>query len=157
MGFICMKPMGGGRIDNPGPAFRYLMQYDNIVPNPGIESIEEIREIVAVVEAKGSLTEADELYITALREETGVQWCHRCDYCQPCPKGIPISGALLVESVFKRYNSEGAHWMTDKPIALARTCARCGTCLPRCPYKLNIPDLLLENIAFYDQITQNES
>jgi len=156
MGFICMKPLGGGRIDDPGPAFRFLMQYDNIVPNPGIERPEELREIVAVVEAGESLSEADESYITELREDTGVSWCHRCDYCQPCPKGIPISGALLVESIFKRYNSEGAHAMTDGPIALARKCAKCGTCLRRCPYKLNIPTLLVENIALYDQLTQNE-
>jgi len=157
MGFISMKPMGGGRIDKAEPAFHYLMQYDNIVPDPGIESLEQIREIVAIVEAGERLNEADEAYIVKLRAETGATWCHRCDYCQPCSQGILISSALIVESTFGRFNSQGAHWLVDGAVAAARSCTQCGDCLPRCPYHLDIPTLLKENIAVYDRIVKEES
>ncbi|MCL2010447.1 MAG: aldo/keto reductase, partial [Synergistaceae bacterium] len=59
MGFIAMKPMGGGLLDDAGLSFRHLMQYDGIVPDPGIETIEEIREIAGIVEKAAPLSEQD--------------------------------------------------------------------------------------------------
>jgi hypothetical protein len=38
MGFIVMKPFGGGAIDNAEAAFKYLRQHYGIVPIPGFES-----------------------------------------------------------------------------------------------------------------------
>jgi len=39
MGFICMKPFGGGVIDNGAVAFKYLRSYPDVIPIPGFESI----------------------------------------------------------------------------------------------------------------------
>jgi predicted aldo/keto reductase-like oxidoreductase len=150
MGFIAMKPLGGGLLENPSLAFRYLLQFEDIVPDPGIEKLAEIREIAALVETNEGLSAADEAEIARLREELGATWCHRCDYCQPCPEGIPISSVLVVKSTFKRFNAERAHALADKAIARARNCTECGTCLPRCPYHLAIPQLLKENLAYVD-------
>jgi predicted aldo/keto reductase-like oxidoreductase len=133
------------------------MQFPNIVPDPGIEKVEELQEIAAIINAGEPFSEADKAALDQLLEESGSTWCHRCDYCQPCPQGVLISGALLVECTFKRYNSEGGHWMTDAPIASARNCGECGECLPRCPYHLDIPRLLKENIAIYDAIVAKEA
>lgn len=152
MGFIAMKPMGGGLLDQAGPAFRFLMQIEGIVPDPGIERIEELREIVAIVEAGEGLTDSDEAEMARVREELGSTWCHRCDYCQPCPQGIRISSVLPTRSTFKRFNAAVAHAMTDEAIEQARGCTECGSCLPRCPYGLDIPKLLKENIAFFDTL-----
>ncbi len=146
--------MGGGLLRDAGLSFRYLMQFDSIVPDPGIERVEEIREIVAIVESGEGLSEADKAEIARLREEFGANWCHRCDYCQPCSQGIPISGALTAKSAFSRYSLEGARGMTDDSIALARNCTECGDCLPRCPYQLDIPTLIKESIAFYDSVVK---
>ncbi len=152
MGFLAMKPMGGGLLSDAGPAFRYLMQYEGIVPDPGTETVEELREIVAIVEAKEKLTAEDEAEIKRVCEELGTTWCHRCDYCQPCPQGIRISSALCTKSTFSRFNAKVAHGMTDESIEQARGCTECGTCLPRCPYNLDIPTLLKENISFFDTL-----
>ena len=152
MGFIAMKPMGGGLLSNAGPAFRYLLQFEGIVPDPGIETVEEIREIAAIAEASGSLTEADEAEIARLREEFGGVWCHRCEYCQPCPEGIPISSVLLAKSTYKRFNKDVAFHMSGKNVEVARNCTECGSCLPRCPYHLDIPTLLKESVAFIDAL-----
>jgi predicted aldo/keto reductase-like oxidoreductase len=35
-------------------------------------------------------------------------------------------------------------------IEKARNCSECGECLPRCPYHLPIPDLIKENLAWFD-------
>jgi predicted aldo/keto reductase-like oxidoreductase len=150
MGFIAMKPMGGGLLDNPGLSFRYLLQFDNIIPDPGIERIEEIREIAGIVEKKAALTAEDRREIEKQRAEFGPSWCHRCDYCQPCPQGIAISSVLCARSALKRMTPDRARSMVGPAIEKARTCLECGVCVTRCPYKLEIPVLLKERIAYWE-------
>ncbi|MDR1838838.1 MAG: aldo/keto reductase [Treponema sp.] len=151
IGFIAMKPMGGGRLDSAELAFRYLLQFENIIPDPGIEKIEEIREIAQLVENKPILTEEDKKTIEKLRAEFGATWCHRCDYCQPCPQGIDINWVLSAESCKKRFTLERFKLMLGQPIERAKTCLECNQCKARCPYHLDIPALIKENIAFFDR------
>jgi predicted aldo/keto reductase-like oxidoreductase len=152
MGFIAMKPMGGGLLDNAELAFRYLLQYDHIVADPGIEKIEEIREIAGIIGKKPALTAEDRQEIEKQRLEFGPSWCHRCDYCQPCPRNIAISSVLCATSAFKRMPAERARAMVGPAIEKARTCLECGVCVSRCPYKLEIPALLKERIAYWDSL-----
>jgi aryl-alcohol dehydrogenase-like predicted oxidoreductase len=49
MGFIAMKPFAGGRLNNAHFAIKYLLQFEDVVPDPGIEKIEEIEELVGIV------------------------------------------------------------------------------------------------------------
>jgi len=150
MGFIAMKPMGGGRLDNAGLSFRYLLQYDNIIPDPGIEKIEEIREIVSIVEKDEPLSERDKEEIEKLQSEFGPTWCHRCDYCQPCPQGILISMVLPEKRMITRLNPEAARILIGASIEKARTCVECGACMTRCPYHLEIPKLLKQSVEYWD-------
>ncbi|MDR1412241.1 MAG: aldo/keto reductase [Spirochaetaceae bacterium] len=152
MGFIAMKPMGGGLLDNAGLSFRYLLQYDSVVPDPGIERIEEIREIAAIVEKNEPLSGEDRKEIEKLRAEFGPSWCHRCDYCQPCPQGIPISSALGAKSSIKRFSPARWRELIGPALESARNCLECGECVKRCPYHLEIPKLLKESIAFWDDL-----
>ena len=150
MGFIAMKPMGGGRLYDAGLSFRFLCAYPGIVPDPGIEKIEEIREIIAIVEKGGKPSAEDEKEIEKQRAELGPSWCHFCDYCQPCSQGIHISAVLCVEGYFKRMTLERVQMMAGTAIEKARGCTGCGNCMKRCPYNLDIPSLLKEKIAFWD-------
>ena len=152
MGFIAMKPMGGGLLDNAGLAFRYLAQFDSIVPDPGIEKAEEIREIIRVSEKNGALSEEDKSEIEKQKTEFGPSWCHRCDYCQPCPQGIHIAAILCMKSALKRMPPERARAFVGPPIEKARTCLDCRLCTGRCPYNLEIPSLIREKIAFWDNL-----
>jgi predicted aldo/keto reductase-like oxidoreductase len=43
-----------------------------------------------------------------------------------------------------------ARAMVGPAIEKARTCLECGVCMTRCPYKLEIPALLKERIAYWD-------
>jgi predicted aldo/keto reductase-like oxidoreductase len=152
MGFIAMKPMGGGLLDNAGLSFRYLMQYDGIVPDPGVEKAEEIREIVGIVEAKQPLSAEDGMEIEKRRTELGPSWCHRCDYCQPCPQGIPISTVLIAKSSIKRFTPDRVRSMAGSAIEKARICVDCKACVKRCPYNLDIPGLLKQNVEHWDSL-----
>jgi len=152
LGFIAMKPMGGGLLDNAGLAFRYLLSFDGIVPDPGIEKIEEIREIVAIAEKGEVLSEEDKNEIEKLRIEFGPSWCHRCDYCQPCTQGIHISSVLCMKSAFKRMPPDRALGFVGPAAEKARTCTNCRACVSRCPYNLEIPELIKERLEYYDSL-----
>jgi predicted aldo/keto reductase-like oxidoreductase len=149
MGFIAMKPMGGGLLNNAELSFRYLLQFDNLVPDPGVERIEEMRQIADIVNAKAALSAEDKKAIEELRKEFGPEWCHRCDYCQLCPQKISISSVLTVKSLMKRMPFERAYKMVNDGIERAKNCIECGVCKTRCPYSLNIPDLLKKSVKLW--------
>jgi len=147
MGFIAMKPMGGGLLDDARLAFRFLAQYDNVVADPGIEKPEEIRQIAAIVSGREVLSEDDKIEIEKQRKELAPSWCHRCDYCQPCPQGIVISSVLIYKSAYKRMTPDRAAAFVGPALEKAKTCTACRQCVKRCPYELDIPVLMKEKIA----------
>ncbi|MDR2434352.1 MAG: aldo/keto reductase [Treponema sp.] len=154
IGFIAMKPLGGGLLDNAGLSFRYLLQFNSIIPDPGVEKIGEIREIADIVTKNPALTENDKREIEKLRAEFGPSWCHRCDYCQPCPQGIAISSVLGARSMMRRFSPERFRSMIGPAMEKAKTCRTCGVCVSRCPYHLEIPRLLKENLSNWDGQTK---
>ena len=86
-------------------------------------------------------------------EELGASKCEQCRSCIPCPNEIPIPEILRLRNISigygqlefakERYNLIGraGHWWEEKN---ASFCLECNACVPKCPSKLNIPDLLKE-------------
>jgi predicted aldo/keto reductase-like oxidoreductase len=151
MGFIAMKPFGGGMFTDAGLTLRHLMQYDGIVPDPGIERLSEIEEIVRIVEAREPFSAKDSEEIARLREAFGKTWCHRCNYCQPCPQKIDISSALNVGSFMKRMPFAGVCALAGEKMKNAASCTECRACVARCPYKLDIPVLIKQKLALWEK------
>ena len=152
MGFIAMKPFGGGLLTDANLSIRYLSQFDNIVPDPGIEKLSEMEEIVSIVNSGAKYSAEDAAAIEQKKAELGDHWCHRCDYCRGCPQDISISGVLTVESMVKRMPFNRASMMAGRNMDNARTCIECGACVKKCPYNLNIPELIKEKLAVWDRI-----
>jgi predicted aldo/keto reductase-like oxidoreductase len=150
MGVIAMKPLGGGLFGNAHLCFRYLMQFEGVVADPGIERAAEMREIAALYAEPRRLTPGEEADIARIRADMGDVWCHRCNYCQPCPQNVPISQVLLAEAVVRRLEQAVAMKAVGGFMRKAATCAECRDCVGRCPYDLDIPELLKKQIACWD-------
>jgi uncharacterized protein len=71
VGFIVMKPLAGGMIDNAKIAFKYLLQFPDIVTICGIERVPEIEEIVKILEGPKTITAAELKQMEKLKEELG--------------------------------------------------------------------------------------
>ncbi len=155
VGFIAMKPFAGGMIDNASLAIKYLLQYANVVPIPGIERIAEIEEVVRIAEGPWELTVDERAEIERIRSETGHRFCRRCDYCQPCTAGIPISVALAFTTMVRRMPRETVvtGWIADAQ-EKAAGCTSCGDCEERCPYNLPIREMLSENVDNYRRLKE---
>ena len=158
IGFIAMKPFGGGLLDDASTAIKYLMQFDNVVPDPGIEKLSEMEEIIRIIESGEQFNASDAETVDKMRAELGDHWCHKCDYCQPCPQNIRICVVLTLETFFKRMPIAHIVKTIGKLVENARNCTNCRVCMSRCPYNLNIPVLLKEKLALWDNyLTENVS
>jgi len=153
IGMLAMKPFSGGVIEEAGPALRFVLSTANIVPIPGSETLEKARENWKIFTEGGSLTDKDKERIEAIKKEFNRQFCRRCDYCQPCTEKINIQFAVGLKTIVKRFGPhvQELKWMMDL-IEKARNCSECGECLPRCPYQLPIPDMIKENLAWFDSL-----
>jgi len=147
-GFIAMKPLEGGRLDDVSLAFRYLLQFPDICIVVGIEQPGEIDEIVRITEQSASFTAADTDEVARLRQEMGQAFCRRCDYCQPCPEEIPISFVMDYPSLCNRLPAERI-FVEFAAVAMekAARCTECGECEQRCPYDLPIREIIKGYVA----------
>lgn len=151
IGFICMKPMAGGALDDADVAMRFLAQNEHIsVVIPGMAAIEELRQNVAAYSDKSPLTDAEQAKIHQLRNELGNNFCRRCNYCAPCTAGISIYSVFLFEGYLTRYNL--VDWANGRYNAMEKTasdCIGCGICETRCPYGLPIRDMMQKAVKIF--------
>ena len=152
VGFIAMKPLAGGMLDNITIAFKYLLQFPDVVPIPGIEKLHEIEEIAQLLEGPLLLTEAEQHEMQRLREELGTRFCRRCDYCLPCTEEIAISTVMVSSSFAKRLPDERIFsGMLSEALERAASCTECGDCEERCPYHLPIREMIAEQVQWYQE------
>ena len=154
--FIAMKPMGGGMLENATVAFQYLRQLPGAIPVVGIERVSEMAEIVALYKRPPELTGAERQEMERVRQELGQVFCRRCDYCQPCPEGIPISTVMNAPTLLKRMPPErvfGSGWIKSAVESLDR-CQDCRECESRCPYELSIRQRMAEVAEICQQAEQ---
>ncbi len=150
VGLIAMKPLAGGMIDNVSIAFKYLLQFPDVVPIVGIEKVHEIDEIVPVVTGSRKMTKAEEKEMQHIRETVGTRFCHRCNYCQPCTSGIDIATVMSIHSHAKRMPGESVFaGMNADRMEKVLECADCGDCEERCPYHLPIREMIKEQYDWY--------
>jgi len=144
IGFIVMKPLAGGAIDNATLAMRFVCANENVsVVIPGMATVDELAENVKAASFAEPLSEAEYAEIEKIRKDLGTQFCRRCNYCAPCSVGINISGVFLFEGYYSRYNL--TDWAVARYTAMPKTasdCIGCGECEARCPYNLPIRDML---------------
>ena len=150
VGFIAMKPLAGGMLDNVTIAFKYLFQFPDVVPIPGAEKVHEIEEIVQIMEQPLAMTAAEQREMEQLKQELGTRFCRRCDYCQPCPEGIPISDAITFPSLLKRMTPKRLFsGRFGESMEKAANCTECGECEEKCPYQLPIREMIAEYVKQY--------
>ena len=144
VGFVCMKPLAGGALEDAKLALRFIAANPAVtVIIPGMREEREIEENLAAVEDASPLTREELGKIETVRRELGTQFCRRCDYCQPCAQGVPISGVFLLEGYLNRYGLRD--WALQRYAGFAKKvedCVGCGACEARCPYQLPIREML---------------
>jgi len=153
MGFICMKGLSGGLINNSAAAAAWMYRFPAVLPIWGIQRESELLEFLRHKDAPPSMTGELEEVIRADRAQLQGAFCRACGYCMPCPQGIEINTAARMSLLLRRapvemnLNDRGKELM-----ARAETCVECGRCRSKCPYGLDTPALLKRNVRDFKEI-----
>ena len=144
IGFIAMKPLAGGAIEDATLAVRFICANPAVsVVIPGMYCEQEVKQNVDAVNDRSHLTDAEMEKVVEIRKDLGTNFCRRCNYCAPCTAGISIPSVFLFGGYLERYGLE--NWARERYATLpvkAGACVDCGDCESRCPYELPIRDML---------------
>lgn len=151
VGFIAMKPLAGGAIEDAELAMRFICSNPDVtVVIPGMYNPAEVAQNVQAAANTAPLTAEEGHAAQAIRDQLGSNFCRRCNYCAPCTVGIAIPSVFLFEGYLSRYGLE--NWARERYATVqvkASACIGCGVCETRCPYHLPIREMLKKSaLAF---------
>ena len=157
MGFIAMKALSGGLINNSAAAYAYLAHYDNVLPIWGVQRESELDEFLSYIQEPPVMTEELAEVIRHDREELLGDFCRGCGYCMPCPAGIEINNCARMSLLLRRSPSAG-HLSPEgqQKMMKIENCIHCGQCKSKCPYGLDTPALLQKNLEDYKKVLAGE-
>lgn len=153
MGFIAMKGLAGGLLNNSKAVYAYMLQFDNVLPIWGIQREHELDEFLSYQDNEPVLEGEIEAVIKHDLEQLQGEFCRGCGYCMPCPVGIEINNCARMSLMIRRAPSEAQ--LTEQMQAKMKKieeCLHCGQCKSRCPYGLDTPALLEKNYKDYKEI-----
>ena len=152
MGFIAMKGLSGGLLTDSKACMAFMSQYD-VLPIWGIQRQTELDEWLSFFENDVKMTGKLKAVIEKDRKELLGDFCRGCGYCMPCAVGITINQCARMSQMIRRAPSQ--NWLTDhwqKEMMKIDSCVNCYMCKTRCPYELDIPNLLRKNLKDYKEI-----
>lgn len=162
VGVILMKPLADGFLyKSAAQAFRYAFSRSVSVVVTGINSEQMLLDDLQYAEnfTRMTLEEEQDLYQKAV--ELGNYVCRQCRKCY-CLKGIDIPEIFACEGYFDRQMARGViqdtaeyalmerlrFWFRNQELGRQRyaklkirgnVCDKCGICLAKCPYHIDIP------------------
>lgn len=154
VGFVSMKGLSGGLLTNSAACYAWQAAFDNALPIWGVQREQELDEFLRYIDNPPSMDDPEiKAVIKKDRAELIGNFCRACGYCMPCPVGITINQCARMSQLIRR--SPSAVLMNEENQAMMRKindCVGCGRCKTRCPYGLDIPNLLKKNLADYEDI-----
>ncbi len=153
MGFIAMKALAGGLINNSAAAYAYMLPFEHVLPIWGIQKEKELDEFLSYQENEPVLEGELAAAIQRDKDELQGEFCRGCGYCMPCPAEIEISTCARMSLLIRRAPS--SEQLTEEAQAMMKKtaeCLHCGKCKEKCPYGLDTPALLEKNYKDYQEI-----
>ena len=157
VGFLAMKGLAGGLITRSDAAMAYIAQFDNVLPIWGIQRESELDEWLSYFKDTPQMTPELQAFVVKEREQLAGNFCRGCGYCLPCTADIMINQCARISLMLRRAPSKA--WLTPQmqaEMAKAQDCTECGVCMTRCPYGLDIPNLLKRNYEDYQRVLAGE-
>jgi len=170
MGVLIMGPVAGGRLamateseqfqamltdrttSVPDLAIRYVLANSGVsAALSGMNTVDMVEENCASASHEQPLTEAEYEQIRKIvqrNEKLAELYCTGCNYCQPCPEGVPIPKIFEAMNYHRIWGlTEHGKNMYSKLDINAEACVECGECEEKCPQNIPVIDQLKESHA----------
>jgi predicted aldo/keto reductase-like oxidoreductase len=157
VGFVCMKGLAGGLINNSRVAMAFMTQHPWALPIWGIQRMAELEEWLSYMDDTPAYDDEMRAFVERERTELMGEFCRGCGYCMPCPVGIQINNCARMSLMLRRAPS--ASWLSDHwqaEMAKIPSCLHCNRCRSKCPYELDTPALLEKNYEDYQRVLAGE-
>lgn len=153
MGFIAMKGLAGGLLNNSRASYAFMSQFDSVLPIWGVQREWELDQWLSYNTNPPVMDDELRSVIEKDRKELSGEFCRGCGYCLPCPMGIKINECARMIQMIRRAPSEGQLDKESQAMMMnIKNCVKCGKCMDKCPYSLPIPSLLEKNLKDYEDI-----
>ncbi|MBP5177312.1 MAG: aldo/keto reductase [Clostridia bacterium] len=150
VGFIAMKALAGGLINNAKAAFAFIDTFDNVLPIWGVQKQEELDEWLSFFKDSPAMSDEIQAFIEEEKKALSGSFCRSCGYCMPCPMGIQINQCARMSHMIRRAPQKvwlGEYWQNE--MKKIPSCINCRKCVSKCPYSLSVPELLKANYEDY--------
>ena len=152
MGTIAMKPFAGGAFKNKAACLKFILESGFTTAIPGMDEVSQVIENITSGQRDSVLSGGEKSLLDDETELLGRKFCRRCEYCQPCPRGIDIPTIFLLQGYSTRYGLQ--EWAVERyqPMpAKISDCTDCGECEEKCPYSLPIREMLKEAETYLEK------
>lgn len=85
MGFIAMKGLSGGLLNNAEACYAFMQEHPDVVPIWGIQHEWELDQWLELTERNPRMTPELQAVIDHDRTELSGDFCRSCGYCRPAP------------------------------------------------------------------------
>jgi len=144
VGIIPLKKGGGSTITlkipsamTPVRCIAYTLSQVGVSTTiPGVRSIEELDGILSYADATAEERDYSEIVKTCKEYEAGQ--CVYCNHCLPCPSNIDIGQITRLLDIARLGLTQDAKTKYNELKTKASECTKCGVCLSRCPFDVDI-------------------
>ena len=156
IGFIAMKGLSGGLLTNARACMAFMSGYE-VLPLWGIQRQKELDDWLGFFNGEVAMTDELQAFIDNDRKELMGEFCRGCGYCMPCTVDITINQCARMSLMLRRAPS--GNWLSEYwqgEMEKIDSCVDCGICRTRCPYELDIPNLLRRNLKDYREVLEGK-
>ncbi|XES77511.1 MAG: aldo/keto reductase [Candidatus Bathyarchaeia archaeon] len=120
-------------------ALRFVLAQNVAVAIAGVKSVAEVKAAAKAGNEFTERTAEEKQRFTVTLDD----YCRDCSLCLPCPQNVDIPAQLRFKALADVYGLE--RWAGKLAASLEVSpdrCNQCGSCEPKCPYRLPIMDML---------------
>jgi len=160
VGIIAMKPYAGGwllggkddssLVLSPIQCINYSLSQPGVcVVVPGCKNIKEMQDALSYLNASDEKKDYSEAISKSKLNLKGS--CMYCNHCLPCSTNIDIAATTrIADSAVKGIN-DSLRSKYDKLDRKASNCIKCGECMKRCPFDVNVISNMQRAINLFER------
>jgi len=163
IGLVAMKPFAGGKLlwrgfqkkistsITPIQCITYTLSHKGVsTVVPGVKNIDELKTALESLDATNE--EKDFSSIVANLRPGLKGECLYCNHCLPCPVDIDIGQTIRLLETAEHTTSYDLGVDYNSLSTKASACIKCGVCMERCPFKVDVISKIEQAARLFEQI-----